>query len=157
MNAVDPHLAIAVLRQFRLIFSAVRTHFARIERASGVAGAQIWALGIINERPGLGVSELAEAMDVHQSTASNLVRGLVARDLVRSDRSGADRRVASLTIRPAGRAVLRRLPGPFSGVLPAALQSLDAPTLRRLEKELGVLVRVLGPDAKAARKPLSQM
>jgi len=68
--------AARVLRRFRLVFNAVKAHFQQVERSAGVGGAQLWALSIIREHPGRGVNDLARAMDVKQSTASNLVRAL---------------------------------------------------------------------------------
>ena len=38
-----------------------------------------------------------------------------------------------LAVLPAGRKVLRQAPGPFAGVLPQALASLDSATLERLD------------------------
>ena len=146
-----------VLRRFRLVFNAVRTHFQRVEKSTGIGGAQLWALSIIRAHPGLGVGELALAMDIHQSTASNLVRALVERELVTNAKGGGDRRTVQLQLLPAGAKVLRRAPGPFSGVLPEALARLDARTLARLDKDLGELIDVLHADERAAGIPLAQL
>lgn len=146
-----------VLRQFRLIFSSVRKHFREVENKAGVGGAQVWALSQIRDNPGLGVTELAAAMDVHQSTASNLVRSLLARDLIRTEQGTTDRRSVKLTIRPAGRAVLRRVPGPFTGVLPKALSELDPKTLKRLQADLAVLIEQMGGDQDGSQTPLAQL
>jgi DNA-binding MarR family transcriptional regulator len=148
--------ATRVLRRFRLVFNAVKTHFQQVERTAGLGGAQLWALSIIHARPGLGVSELARAMDVKQSTASNLVRALAERELVEVAREAADRRAVQLRVRPAGRKVLRGAPGPFSGVLPQALASLDEQTLARLDADLDQVIEVLGADAQGAKLPLGQ-
>ena len=148
--------ATRVLRRFRLVFNAVKTHFQQVERKAGLGGAQLWALSIIQARPGLGVSELARAMDVKQSTASNLVRALAERELVEVAREASDRRAVQLRVRPAGRKVLREAPGPFSGVLPQALASLDAQTLARLDADLAQVIAVLGADAQGAKVPLGQ-
>ena len=148
--------AARVLRRSRLVFNAVKTHFQQVERSAGVGGAQLWALSIIHARPGLGVSELARAMDVKQSTASNLVKVLVERGLVSALREAADRRAVQLRLQPAGRKVLRQAPGPFTGVLPQALASLDAQTLERLDADLARLIAVLGVDAQGAKVPLGQ-
>lgn len=148
--------ATRVLRRFRVVFNAVKTHFQQVERQAGLGGAQLWALSIIHAQPGLGVSELAQAMDVKQSTASNLVRALVERELLEVAREAADRRVVQLRLRPAGRKVLREAPGPFSGVLPQALASLDPQTLARLDADLALVIAVLGADAKGAKVPLGQ-
>ena len=145
-----------VLRQFRLVFNAVKTHFQQVEKKAGVGGAQLWALSIIHSSAGIGVNDLARAMDVHQSTASNLVKALVERELIGTAKDGADRRAVQLRILPAGSRVLRRAPGPFTGVLPQALASLDAATLARLDKDLAKLIAALGADARAANIPLGQ-
>jgi DNA-binding MarR family transcriptional regulator len=146
-----------VLRRFRLVFNAVKTHFQRVEKKTGVGGAQLWALSVIRAHPGIGVGDLALAMDIHQSTASNLVRTLVERELVENAKNGSDRRTTQLRLLPAGASVLRRAPGPFAGVLPQALASLDERTLARLDKDLGKLIEVLHADERAAGIPLAEL
>lgn len=145
-----------VLRQFRIVFNSVKTHFRQTERRAGLGGAQVWALSVIRERPDIGVSELARALDVKQPTASNLVRSLVEQELVEARRDEHDGRAVRLRLRPAAARVLRRAPGPFAGVLPEALATLDARTLQRLERDLAVLIEALGGDEGAAAIPLSQ-
>src|SRR5664279_4883686 len=148
--------AARVLRRFRLVFNAVKTHFQQVEKKAGVGGAQLWALSIIRSRAGIGVNDLARAMDVHQSTASNLVKSLVARELIAAAKDGQDRRTVQLSILPAGNKVLRRAPGPLTGVLPKALASLDAKTLSRLDAGLVKLITALDADERAANIPLGQ-
>jgi DNA-binding MarR family transcriptional regulator len=145
-----------VLRQFRLVFNAVKTHFQQVEKKAGVGGAQLWALSIVRDHPDIGVNDLAKSMDIHQSTASNLVKTLIARELVAGAKNGADRRAVQLRILPAGSAVLRRAPGPLTGVLPQALASLDASTLKRMDADLAKLITALNADERAAHIPLGQ-
>jgi len=149
--------AARVLRRFRQIFNAVKTHFQHVEKVSGLGGAQLWALSVIRDVPGTGVSELAQKMDIHQSTASNLVRTLLEGRFVVAKRSDADKRSVRLHVLPAGRALLRRAPGPLSGVLPGALATLDQRALARLEKDLGSLIAALDADEAAAGVPLAQL
>jgi DNA-binding MarR family transcriptional regulator len=111
----------------------------------------------VRDHPGVSMGNLAEAMDIHQSTASNLVKALVSRQLVAVTRDAEDRRAVQLHVTSEGRKLLRATPGPFSGVLPGALQKLDAATLRRLNRDLGKLLELLGPDEQAARVPLSDL
>jgi DNA-binding MarR family transcriptional regulator len=151
----DP--AARVLRRFRLVFNAVKTHFREVEKKAGVAGAQLWALSVIQAQPGLTVNDVARAMDVHQSTASNLVKSLVSQKLVNAQKSETgDRRTVQLRVLAAGARVLRRAPGPFAGVLPAALDTLDVKTLARLDKDLGKLISALDADERGAGIPLGQ-
>ena len=146
-----------VLRQFRVVFNSVKTHFQQMEKHAGLGGAQVWALSIVRERPDIGVSELARALDVKQPTASNLVRTLAEQDLLEVRRDTRDGRAVKLRLRPAGARVLKRTPGPFAGVLPEALATLDAHTLARLETDLTALIQALKADERAAKRLLSQM
>jgi DNA-binding MarR family transcriptional regulator len=158
-NTTNDALAPAnrVLRQFRVVFNSVKTHFRQVEREAGVGGAQLWALSVIERRPGIGVTELSRELDIHQSTASNLLKSLVERGLVATSREGLDRRSVALRIQPAGLEVLRSAPMPFAGVLPDALSSLDPETLGRLENDLSKLITLLAADEESAKVMLSQM
>lgn len=147
-----------VLRQFRIVFNAVKAHFRQVEKEAGIAGAQLWALSVLQSRPGLGVNELADALDVHQSTASNLVKALCARQLIIATKDNVDRRAVALHLTAQGADLLGKAPMPFSGVLPDALAGLDAATLARLEHDLAVLIDALDvADARSANTPLSDM
>lgn len=148
---------VRVLRRFRLVFNAVKTHFQQVEKKAGVGGAQLWALSVIHAHPAIGVTSLAALMDVHQTTASNLVKALVTADLIAAEKSAPDRRAVQLHILPAGARVLRKAPGPFAGVLPDALATLDTQTLERMDHDLALLIAALHPDERAAGIPLAQM
>lgn len=149
--------AARVLRRFRLVFNAVKTHFQQVEKKAGVGGAQLWALSIVRARAGIGVNDLARAMDVHQSTASNVVKSLVERALVTVAKDGPDRRMVQLRVTAAGGRVLRRAPGPLTGVLPQALASLDAQALARLDADLALLITALDADERGANIPLGNL
>lgn len=148
--------AARVLRRFRLVFNAVKTHFQQVERRTGLGGAQLWALSIIRQRPGIGVGDLSKAMDIHQSTASNLVKSLMQRGLIASTRDGPDRRMVQLRTLAPGSTLLRKAPGPSTGVLPQALAQLDPKALKRLDVDLARLITLLGADERGANIPLGQ-
>jgi DNA-binding MarR family transcriptional regulator len=153
----DADTAALVLRQFRQVLNTVKTHFQQVEKKVGLGGAQVWALSVVRDQPGIGVGGLAQAMDIHQSTASNLVRSLVEKGLLEVRREGTDRRAVQLHLLPAATRLLKRVPGPFEGVLPGALRALDPATLRRLQKDLGQLIRLLDSDEKAGKIPLAEL
>jgi DNA-binding MarR family transcriptional regulator len=146
-----------VLRQFRIVFNAVKTHFRQVEREAGLGGAQLWALSVIERAPGIGVTDLARELDIHQSTASNLIKALTERGLVEAVREGLDRRSVSLRVLPDGQAVLKSAPMPFAGVLPDALSALDPDTLERLEHDLAQLIALLAADEDGAKVLLAQL
>lgn len=146
-----------VLRQFRVVFNAVKSHFQQVERQAGIGGAQAWALAVIRDRPGIGVNDLAVALNVRQPTASYLVKELAQHGLIEARRDGPDRRAVQLHVLPEAKRVLRRVPGPFAGVLPAALASLSPHVLTRLEGDLAMLIDALGADQKGADVPLANL
>ena len=157
LPAGNEQAAVAVLRQFRQVFNAVKSHFQQVEKTVGMGGAQVWALSIVRDQPGIGVGALARAMSIHQSTASNLVRILIEREMVVALKQGADRRAVQLNLLPAGAKVLRNAPGPFAGLLPDALKSLPPETLARLEVDLAQLIVAIAADEAGASIPLSDI
>jgi len=149
--------AAMVLRRFRIVFNAVRTHFRLMEKESGLGGAQVWALSLIQKKPGMGVGEISSDMDIHQSTASNLVKTLLKKELITTAKGTEDKRAVVLRITTEGKKVLKKVPGPFEGVLPEALVQLDEKTLARLNKDLEKLAEVLHADETAGGIPLAHL
>ena len=90
-------LTLDVLKQFRLIYGSVRHHFRQVEETCGVSGSQIWMLHELHSAPGIGVSDLAHRLSIHQTTCSQLVEKLVARGYVEKTRSEEDQRRVGLT------------------------------------------------------------
>lgn len=149
--------AMRVLGQFRQVFNAVRSHFHKLEEQVGIGGAQVWALSVIRDAPGIGINELAAHLNVRQPTASNLVKSLANRGMVETSRSRADKRNVQISITPAGLLAVSRAPGPANGVLPHALAHLPTDVLAQLEGNLSLLVAQLKVDEQAARIPLSEL
>lgn len=150
-------LAQDALRKFRIVFSSVKKHFQDVENQCGVSGAQLWAISEIAGSPGMRVSDLARAMSVHQSTASNLVGELEKKGVVRKER-GADQRVVRLCLTEQGEEVVARAPKPMMGVLPDALQRVPEDILNSLIDNMDVLIAIMQlKDEAAAAKPLSDI
>ena len=68
---------------------------------------QYRALVLLTSRGDQNVSDLAEALGVHPSTATRLCDRLVAKDLVERATSTESRREIVLSVTPTGRAVVR--------------------------------------------------
>lgn len=146
-----------VLRRFRVVFSSVRAHFQQVEKKVGLGGAQVWALSAIRDQPGIGMGELAKRMDIHQSTASNLVKSLLKKELILMEKDTQDKRHVHLQVTPKAMALLQAVPGPFEGVLPVALKHLSPTTLQRLDHDLGELIALIHADENAGQLPLAQL
>ena len=158
VDAAKHKKMLEVLAQFRIVFKAVRRHYGEVRNRSGISGAQLWALSLIAERPGVKVGELASALAIHASTASNLVRDLKALRLVEGRRHGTDQRTVNLNATTQGLQVLKRAPKPLIGVLQRSLSDLPMADLGALHLHLSKLIKTMKPgDAKAARTPLSDI
>lgn len=150
--------AIAVLQQFRFIFKSAKKHFQWVEQETGISGSQLWALAQIASAPGLRVTELARALAIHQSTASNLVDKLVRRKLIRRERRREDQRVVQLFLTPRGKDIVAMAPKPYEGVLPDALMRLPQGDLGKLDGLLKSLARRMRVrDASGRRTPLADI
>lgn len=150
--------ALEVLKQFRLVYGSVRQHFRDIEAHCGVSGSQLWLLHEVSQAPGIGVSELARRLAIHQTTCSQLVEKLVTHGYLVKRRSREDQRRVGLTLRPAAAAVLKDAPGPAEGVLPEALVGLSGATLQALARDLAAVIAGLRRlDAAAAGRLLADL
>jgi DNA-binding MarR family transcriptional regulator len=156
----NPHheRAMGVLKQFRIIYGSVRQHFLQIERICGVSGSQLWILQEAQKTPGVGVSEVAIRLSIHQSTCSQLVDKLVKRRMIKKTPSKEDQRRVGLHVMKAGEKAIACAPGPAQGLLPDALGSLSPKELSALSKCLSHLIGVMDiEDAESLAKPLSEM
>ena len=146
------------LGKFRVIFGAIRQHFREVEKVCGVSGSQIWVLATLAESPGLRVSELAEALSIHASTASNLLDKIEKSGLARRERGQADQRVVRLYLTEAGKAALGSAPQPFTGVLTHALNQLPPYILARLNQDLDTLINHMEvANSRDAHRPLTEL
>ncbi|MDR1350570.1 MAG: MarR family transcriptional regulator [Zoogloeaceae bacterium] len=143
MSAAFTPNAMEALKQFRAVFSAIKQHFQQVEAICQVSGAQLWALAVVVRQPGLRVSELARAMAVHQSTASNLIDRLMELKLIEKTRSRHDQRVVHLTPTPTGVELIEKAPQPLEGALPSALGKLSPEELTQLHTLLKHLLLIL--------------
>ena len=152
-DRVAPHPAEA-LKHFRAIFRSVRKQMHETERRCGISGSQVWALAVVVESPGLRVKDLAEAMAVQQSTASNLVEHLARAGLILRQRDPVDQRIVLLFPTPAGIALIESEPGSLSGILLDALSRLEPEQLESLNRLLGQLAHELESRATGRRLPV---
>ena len=147
-----------VLELFRIVFKSVRRHYKSVQSREGISGAQLWALAQIAQNPGVKVGELARALAVHQSTASNLIRDLERSGLLARRRQGEDQRMVRLYTTTKGRTVLKRAPRPLIGVLQQALSDLPSTNLNALHRDLTRLIASMrSADSSARATPLSEL
>lgn len=158
MIETEQKLPLQVLKKFRLIYGSVRQHFRQVEQTCGVSGSQLWILKETIRTPGVGVSELAERLSIHQSTCSQHVDKLVRRGYMKKQRAKEDQRRVGLVPSKKAVEILEAAPGPAEGILPDALRELPEASLRRLDRALTQLIGQLRlHDDKYADNPLADL
>ncbi len=124
----------------------IRLFMRRREEAARAAGIEpqqyllLLQLKGLEDRGPTTVGALAERLQIRHHSAVELVDRLVERDMVARRRDSLDRREVSVTLRPAGEAVLRKL----------ALYSMEE--LRTEGPELVRVLRRLMPGRGRARR-----
>lgn len=157
-NRNKKQLSLQVLKKFRIIFGSVRQHFREVEKTCGVTGSQLWVMQEIRNTTGIGVSDLAERLSIHQSTCSQLVEKLVASKLIIKERSKEDQRRVGLRLTDKAAKLIQKAPGPAEGVLPEALSALSSQAIETLDLSLQKVIEQLEVrDDKLAEKPLSEL
>jgi DNA-binding MarR family transcriptional regulator len=141
-----------------MVIKSIRHHYLQVEQRSEISGAHLWALAHIAQNPGDRVGDVARALAIHPSTASNLIGRLSSQAMVATKRHGKDRRAVQLFAAKKGMAVLKRAPKPLIGVLQQALADLPARSIDALHRHLEELTSVLKvKDVRARALPISEM
>lgn len=156
-NKLNPS-ALENLRLFRIIFKSANRHFHEVEKEIGIGGASLWALAEIDSHQTLTVTQLAKSMSIHQSTASNLIEKLEKDGYIQRVRSELDRRVVLLSLSFNGKELLKKAPIPHRGMLPDALNQLNAEQLMSLKSLLIQIIDLMqSPASQDAFEPLGQL
>jgi MarR family transcriptional regulator, organic hydroperoxide resistance regulator len=157
-NRNKKQLSLQVLKKFRIIYGSVRQHFREVERTCGVTGSQLWIMQEIADTSGIGVSELATRLSIHQSTCSQLVEKLVTSELIIKKRSKEDQRRVGLWLSDEAMTLIKKAPNPTEGVLPKALRNLPTETIQALDSAMEQVIEQLHiKDERLAEKPLSDI
>jgi len=133
-------VAMQVLKKFRRALRLTRVNAGSLPKRMPVSSAQMGALRELAEQPGMRVTDLADAMALHQSTISNLIDKLLQKQLVRRKTDSEDGRVVHLYLTAAGERVVLTSPSAAHNALLATLQRLSPKTLRILDRELANLL-----------------
>ncbi len=123
----------------RLLWSVahgLQSRSKRMEAELGITGPQRLVLRILGRSPGRTAGQLAQAMCVHPSTLTGVLRRLETRGLIERKKNATDGRKAHFALTPAG----KKLDAQQAGTVEAAVR-----------RSLG---RMRGPDVDTTRQVL---
>jgi DNA-binding MarR family transcriptional regulator len=134
----------AVLDALRRTVRALRAAATMAEDVLGITGAQHFALQKLMGAPGISLNDLANRTLTHKSSLSVVVSRLVEQGLVHRERAEADGRGVVLSLTPAGRRALRRVPDSAQTRLVRALGRLPQDDLAEFARLFDRFTRELG-------------
>lgn len=128
-----PDLAAELSRTISRIHRSLRRRVDQALAADGLSEGMVEFLRLALIRPGLRVSEAASELSLAPNSVSTMVSRLVDAGLIERETDRSDRRVASLVLTPAGRAVLSARRDSRRAALGEGLAALDPVSRAQLE------------------------
>jgi DNA-binding MarR family transcriptional regulator len=138
-----------VVDAIRSIVQSLRISGRAAEQHFGISSAQLYILQELAELPAQSINELAERTFTHQSSVSMVVSRLVESRLVTRTAARGDARRLSISLTPAGRALLRKAPDAAQTRLVEGLRSMSRGELHTLAGHLSTLTNVIGEQVAA--------
>jgi len=132
-----------VVDAIRSIVQSLRISGRAAEQQLGISSAQLYILQELAEQPAQSINELAERTFTHQSSVSMVVSRLVEGRLVTRTAARGDARRLSISLTPAGRALLRKAPDAAQTRLVEGLRGLSRTELHTLAGHLSTLTDVI--------------
>ena len=122
-------------------------------RSVGLTPAQFGALSVLRASPGLDQSSLARALGFDKVTMLRVLRGLETRGLIARVHTPENRRNLSISLAPAGLALLKEAQQPAERAYDRLMAPLDAVQQTQLVALLQLLTAGLEDEARASFVP----
>lgn len=119
----------------------------RMQGELGVTARQRMALLCLARRPELTARELATLLDVDAATLSLTMKRLEGSELVVRRRDAGDRRKLTMSLTPAGRAIVRKSSNTVEAAVARFLKTVPSTTSARARAAIESLVESLEQDA----------
>lgn len=144
-----------VLRALRRITRAIDLHSRHLATTFGLTAPQLVCLRVIEQAGPMSPSQLALEVSLSQGTVTGIVDRLVARQLVSRVRNSDDRRVVTLAVTDAGRALIAAAPSPLQERFVERLGELSPEEGEIIRLTLNKIVRMMDGDTIDAAPVLS--
>lgn len=133
-----------ILRALRRITRAIDIHSRRLVNTYGLTGPQLVCLRALERAGETTPSRLANELSLSQSTVTGIIDRLAARQLLTRERTAPDRRMVTVAITEAGRALIAQAPSPLQESFLDKLQTLDPASQTRIRDTLEEVVQMMG-------------
>lgn len=145
----------SILRALRRITRAIDLHSRKLASTYGLTGPQLVCLRALGQVQYSTPSALAKELSLSQATITGIIDRLDARQLITRERSTKDRRLVTVTITQAGRALIREAPYPLQETFVQQLKQLKHDEQTNILDTLERIVRMMGGEDLNAAAVLS--
>jgi MarR family transcriptional regulator for hemolysin len=132
---INREVAFTIMDVARLL----KTFADQQARQYGMTRAQWAVLVRLDRSEGLKQSELAELLDLQPISLTRLLDRLAENKLIERRADPNDRRAHRLFLTPAARPLLERLSELGTDMMATVLEGLDAKTIERMRRDLGLV------------------
>ena len=122
---------------------SIKQAVARLARPLRLTPPQFWFLNAVQEMPGAPLGDVGRRQNMDPPTVSRIAEGLQQRGYLRIVDDPRDRRVARVTLTPAGVRLAERIAPLASGVREAVVQGMSPREQDALRAALRKVVRNL--------------
>jgi len=131
------------VQSLRRIVKAIEDYSQQVSSEFGVTGPQLWALKTILKQGALPLGQLSKKMYLHPSTVTGVVDRLESKGYVARGRDATDRRIVTVSLTAAGRALVRKAPSPVQGKMIYGLRKLKRDELHVIHESLRKLAEIV--------------
>lgn len=135
--------ALAFLRVLWAVTHGLESRSKRMLATLGVTGPQRLVLRLVGHQGRISAGQLAEALHVHPSSLTGLLKRLEDAGLLRRESDPRDRRRALFELTPAGLRLNRQRRGTIEAVVESTLESQPAARVAATKALLSALARAL--------------
>lgn len=133
----------ALFGQILNLLRRIESGMKDVDHPQKMSGSQLWALWLIAAHPGMRISDMAQAMHIHHSSASNLLDKIEARDLIRRQRQSTDTRVVRLWLTAQGEELAAQVSGPVQVKFRQALEQLGPQERQQMSRAIAQVLRAV--------------
>jgi MarR family transcriptional regulator, organic hydroperoxide resistance regulator len=156
MNAVrrnDIHITsdnvfYEIRKQIRKVEKYAYQHSQELMKTFGITGPQMGVLRVISSNSTISLSEIANRMGLHITTAEGIINRMQYRKFVKKQKSAKDKRVVEVSITEKGKKILKEAPVGAMGQFYRNLQKISDEEARQIYKTLSRIVELYGAADK---------
>lgn len=137
----------AVVETLIYLYTESRRLTKGLARQFGLTGPQLTVIKILESLDGLSLSSLSDQIKAQNSTVTGIIDRMEREDLVRRERSEADRRIVHITLTDKGKELADKIEVQPMQIFRQALGSLP-------RKDIEELFRILGAVQRRVREVL---